>query len=59
MNNLTREVDERKKNLEDRENDVASREKNMETRRKNYKSKPRSCNLMRPSSKRRAGVSRT
>ncbi|KAE9265320.1 hypothetical protein PF008_g31889 [Phytophthora fragariae] len=30
MNNLTREVDERKKKLEDRENDVASREKNME-----------------------------
>ncbi|KAE8893131.1 hypothetical protein PF003_g23075 [Phytophthora fragariae] len=32
MNNLTREVDERKKKLEDRENDVASREKNMENK---------------------------
>ncbi|KAE8961268.1 hypothetical protein PR001_g30098, partial [Phytophthora rubi] len=32
MNNLTREVDERKKKLEDRENEVATREKNMENK---------------------------
>ncbi|KAE9078826.1 hypothetical protein PF010_g22988 [Phytophthora fragariae] len=32
MNNLTREVDERKKKLEDRENEVATLEKNMENK---------------------------
>ncbi|EGZ06365.1 hypothetical protein PHYSODRAFT_246496 [Phytophthora sojae] len=32
MNNLTREVDERKKKLEDREKEVATREKNMENK---------------------------
>ncbi|EGZ05025.1 hypothetical protein PHYSODRAFT_342749 [Phytophthora sojae] len=32
INNLTREVDERKKKLEDRENEMATREKNMENK---------------------------
>ncbi|KAE8968989.1 hypothetical protein PR002_g27569 [Phytophthora rubi] len=32
MNNLTREVDERKKKLEDRDNEVATREKSMENK---------------------------
>ncbi|KAE8875380.1 hypothetical protein PF010_g7347 [Phytophthora fragariae] len=32
MNNLTREVDERKKKLEDRENEVTTRQKNMENK---------------------------